>query len=102
MTAYSNADGTTIDVPDELIAAMGPGWSKVGGGSKSQPAPKPDLESETADEPDSDGTPPPRSGKGSSDANWTVYARSQGVKVTDEMTRKEVIAACEDAGVPVS
>lgn len=44
--------------------------------------------------------PPPKSGKGSTDANWTAYARTNGVKVTDAMKRAEVIVACEKAGIP--
>lgn len=46
------------------------------------------------------GTPPPKSGKGSTDAAWTKYASDNGVAVTEEMSRNEVIAACEAAGVP--
>lgn len=44
--------------------------------------------------------PPPKSGTGSSDEAWTAYARRQGVQVTDDMRRKDVIAACKAAGVP--
>lgn len=45
-------------------------------------------------------TPPPRSGKGSSDENWTAYARAHNVEITDAMSRREVIAAVEAAGLP--
>jgi hypothetical protein len=44
---------------------------------------------------------PNRGGKGSSKAHWLEYARSQNVEVTDDMERHDVIAACQQAGVPV-
>lgn len=107
MTAYRNTDtGCLIEVDDDLIGFMGAGWVKATfGGSKPDPAPSAepaDNDDAGAAEPTGADGPPPKSGKGSSDANWTAYARSQGVDVTDDMARKDVIAACEAAGVPVS
>ena len=106
MGSYRNSDtGCVIDIDDDLVALIGAGWVKAGGGKpqpapSSAPAPEPaDDHDETADAGDG---PPPKSGKGSSDSNWTAYARSQGVEVTDDMSRKDVIAACEAAGVRIS
>lgn len=46
--------------------------------------------------------PPPRYGKGSGQKVWAAYATAHGVEGVDEDTaRDEIIAACEDAGVPV-
>jgi predicted component of type VI protein secretion system len=44
---------------------------------------------------------PPQSGRGSGRDAWAAYARANGVTVDDEDGRDEIIAACEDAGVPV-
>lgn len=39
---------------------------------------------------------PPRAGKGSGRDEWAAYAESQGVDVTDDMTRDEIIEATEE------
>jgi hypothetical protein len=39
---------------------------------------------------------PPRAGAGSGRDVWAAYAESQGVEVTDDMTRDEIIAAVEE------
>jgi hypothetical protein len=44
--------------------------------------------------------PPPKAGPGSSRARWVEYAAANGIAVTDDETRDEIIAACEAAGVP--
>lgn len=44
-------------------------------------------------------TPPPRSGKGSGVEAWREFADRKGVGTDDEMSRDDVIAACEAAGV---
>lgn len=48
----------------------------------------------------SDG-PPPRAGAGSGKDAWKDYAAANGVDVSDDATRDEIIAAVESAGVPV-
>lgn len=45
--------------------------------------------------------PPPRSGKGSGEGAWRKYAEDAGVDVTAIDGRDDIIAACEDAGIPV-
>lgn len=45
--------------------------------------------------------PPPRSGRGSGRDAWSDYATAQGVEVTEDMERNEIIAACQASGVPV-
>lgn len=55
------------------------------------------------DEPvkDSSAEPPPHAGKGSSVKAWLAYAESRGVDVPEDVSRDEVIEACEKAGVEV-
>jgi hypothetical protein len=48
----------------------------------------------------SDG-PPPKAGKGSGEDKWRAYAEEQGVDVSDAEGRDEIIAALEEADVPV-
>lgn len=43
--------------------------------------------------------PPPRAGRGSSLPAWRAWAELRGVAVDDGMTRDDIIAACEHAGV---
>lgn len=97
MTVYSNEFGTEIDVSDELVGFLDGTWRRrraveTPRASSPTPAAPPATSTESA--------PPPKGGKGSSDAAWTTYARANGIDVTDEMSRKDVIAACESAGVP--
>jgi len=40
--------------------------------------------------------PPPRAGAGSSRDAWADYAASQGIEVTDDMTRDDIVAALEE------
>lgn len=47
-------------------------------------------------------TVPPRSGTGSGKEAWSAYAQAKGVDVPDGATREEIIAALEEAGVPVT
>lgn len=51
------------------------------------------------DEPGTDG-PPPQSGRGSGADKWAAYAEAHGVDA-DGKDRDEIIAACQEAGVPV-
>lgn len=54
------------------------------------PASEPEPEPEPADQ------APPKSGAGSGRDAWVAYAESQGVEVTDDMTRDEIIEAVEE------
>jgi hypothetical protein len=45
------------------------------------------------------GEEPPRSGKGSGEAAWRAFAEANGVQVSENDGRDEIIAACQDAGV---
>lgn len=45
--------------------------------------------------------PPPRAGKGSGEDKWRAYADEQGVDVSEAEGRDDVIAALEEADVPV-
>ncbi|MBQ1122642.1 hypothetical protein [Streptomyces sp. B15] len=42
---------------------------------------------------------PPRSGRGSGVDAWRAFAEAHGVAVDDQMSRDDVIAACEQAGL---
>lgn len=57
---------------------------------------------EDPDDPDADAAgPPARAGKGSSENAWRAYAEQQGMDVSHLDSRGEIIAALQDAGVPV-
>lgn len=50
-------------------------------------------------EPSAPSEAPPRSGRGSGVEAWRTFAEAHGVDTRDEMSRDDVIAACEAAGV---
>jgi hypothetical protein len=54
------------------------------------------VEAEPVPEPEPEDQAPPRAGAGSGRDVWAAYAESQGVEVTDDMTRDEIIAAVEE------
>lgn len=43
--------------------------------------------------------PPPRHGRGSSAQAWRSWADTVGVRATEDDTRDDIIAACQQAGV---
>lgn len=43
---------------------------------------------------------PPKGGAGSGVQVWARYAQSKNVELTEGMTRDDIVAACEAAGVP--
>jgi hypothetical protein len=49
---------------------------------------------------DQDG-PPPKSGRGATDAAWRAYAESVGVDTEDDAKKADIIAALEAADIPV-
>jgi hypothetical protein len=57
---------------------------------------EPEAEPEPEPEPEPEDQAPPRAGAGSGRDVWAAYAESQGVEVTDDMTRDEIIAAVEE------
>lgn len=67
-----------------------------------EPQPEPANEPEPEPEPDQDEVlpdPPPRAGRGSSLDAWKTWAALAHVQVDDDMTRDDIVAACELAGV---
>lgn len=58
--------------------------------------------SDTSDQSGSGGDMPARSGKGSGIEAWRSFAESKGVGVDSGMSRDDIIAACEQAGVLAS
>lgn len=68
----------------------------------SEPAPDdpPEDDDEAVTEPAPDlPEPPPRAGRGASLAAWQSWATTAGVAVTNNMSRDDIINACESAGV---
>lgn len=63
-----------------------------------EPAPshQPDDDEKPVTEPAPD--PPPRAGRGSGLTAWQVFAAAAGVDLDDDMTRDDIIAACDLAG----
>lgn len=45
------------------------------------------------------GTAPPRSGRGSGTEAWETFARANGVQLPDGFDRADIITACEQAGL---
>lgn len=61
-------------------------------------------EEDTEDTPEGDESPPvpPTSGKGSGRDAWAAYANAKGVEVEEDMSRDDIVAACELAGIPIA
>lgn len=56
---------------------------------------------ESEDDESEDEVPvPPKGGAGSGVQAWASYAQANDVELTEGMTRDDIIAACEAAGVP--
>lgn len=92
------------DVVSLLEGADVPRWAEALIGDHLVDEPK---ASRKASEPD--GSLPPKSGNGSSTANWLAYARTEEnaaklaaaeVELADDAKQSEIIAALEKAGVP--
>ncbi|MFI8853680.1 hypothetical protein ACIGW3_26290 [Streptomyces sp. NPDC053499] len=88
LRAYVHVDGTAYgpgdQVPPEVAGRIGAhAWE----GTDTEPSAATQTEA------------PPRSGRGSGVDAWRAYAEAYGVAVDDEMSRDDVIAACERAGV---
>lgn len=93
---YAECDDDELKAHYEEVAAAN--GAELGEGPKAEPKAEaePEAEPEAEAEPeDSDGAPP-KSGAGSGRDAWVEYAESQGVDVTDDMTRDEIIEAVEE------
>lgn len=75
-----------------------PGWA-VGRIGKHALASGDDVNADVSD--DSSDAPPPKAGKGSGEDKWRAYADRHGVDVSGAEGRDDVIAALDQAGVPV-
>lgn len=81
--------------PDEPAVVAAPLVITVGGGAGWSGA-------EAVSEPDAaDGTLPKQTGPDASRVKWAAYAEARGVAVPEDWKRADIIAACEQAGVPV-
>lgn len=97
MARYFHADtGDEIDVPDNE------GLSRVLTKQGWEPAPDPEPIPGHYPDPvkyapvtETLGKPP-KGGPGSGRDEWAVYAATQGLDVTDDMTREEIIEAVEE------
>lgn len=90
LIAYVHVNGVAYgpddDVPAEVAKRIGDhAWADV---DKPSGAPTPTGEDA-----------PPRSGRGSGIDAWLAFAEQHGVGTDSDMSRDDVIAACEAAGV---
>lgn len=95
----TSKDGTRrqwLEPGDEV-----PTWARLddrnlmGGGNSGSESGKPSVPSGGTAEPS-------RSGKGSGIEAWRSFAESKGVGVDPDMSRDDIIASCEQAGVLAS
>jgi hypothetical protein len=102
--AGENGEVVTLLPGDEI-----PGWAAkkvtnprvTGQESEDEAAPSPLSDDVPGAADNADAGPPPHAGPGSGKAAWQEYAASQGVAVDDDSRKEDIIAACEEAGVPV-
>lgn len=91
VTSKDRANSAWLAPGDEV-----PGWARLDErnlqpGSSQSPTPDPQAP---------DPVPaPPRAGRGSGLEAWLRFAEAHGVGVDSDMSRDDVIAACEAAGV---
>lgn len=76
-----------------------PAWARLDdrnlqGGDDGEPVSQATQQASGGDVPE-----PSRSGRGSGLEAWRSFAESRGVSVDSDMSRDDVIAACEQAGV---
>lgn len=45
---------------------------------------------------------PPKGGRRATKQEWLAYATQSGVRVGEDTSKEDIVAACEAAGVPVS
>ncbi|MGW2742370.1 hypothetical protein [Streptomyces sp. NPDC001450] len=80
------AYGPDSDVPADVAKRIGDhAWTSAADSS--------------AEAPTGEGEAPPRSGRGSGIEAWRTFAEQHGVGVDSDMSREDIIAACESAGV---
>lgn len=93
-TAPAPAPDTGPDLP--------PADTVPQGGDQAQPetpdaGDQPSAEPKPDDQQDAAGDPPPLGGAGSGRDAWAAYAEAQGVEVTEEMSRDDIVEAVRAA-----
>lgn len=96
----SRVYGPADEVPDEVAALITtPGvWADNAEGTD-QPDEADNAEG-TDEVPDKVGGLPPKQGKGSGVKAWRAYADTKGFETDDDISRDEIIAALDAAGIP--
>lgn len=92
-----NAYGPGDDVPPEVAEQIGDHAWQSGDDDQGDAEPHVGFEDPTARK--LADTEPPRSGRGSGVEAWRTFAEQHGVGTDSDMSREDIIAACEAAGV---
>lgn len=91
-----NAYGPDDDVPPEVAERIGDhAWQSDDDQGDAEP---PVGFEEPAARKPADTAAPPRSGRGSGLEAWRTFAEQHGVGTDSDMSREDIIAACEAAG----
>ncbi|CAL9592477.1 hypothetical protein SUDANB1_05253 [Streptomyces sp. enrichment culture] len=111
LNSYVHVDGVAYgpddDVPAEVASRIGAhAWtddSDQGDGGEPAEVGFDDPSAQQSPTPtgagDGTGEAPPRTGRGSGIEAWRTFAEQNGVGTDSDMTRDDIIAACEAAGV---
>jgi hypothetical protein len=105
LNAYVTVDGQWYGPDDEVPADVANrigahAWDDDGGQDDGgEPADVGFDDSGAQQSPTGAGEAPPRSGRGSGIDAWRRFAEQNGVGIDSDMSREEIIAAAEDAGL---
>lgn len=93
--------GPDDDVPDDVAKRIGDHAWDDGDQGDDEPADVGfvDPSAQQSPTPTGAGEAPPRSGRGSGIEAWRAYAERNGIGTDSDMTREDIIAAAEDAGL---
>lgn len=90
--------GPNDEVPEDVAARIGDhAWADDSDQDGEEPAVG--FEEPGAGTPPSTAEAPPRSGRGSGVEAWRKFAEQNGIGTDSDMTREEIIAAAEAAGL---
>jgi hypothetical protein len=102
--SYVHVDGVAYgpdsDVPAEVAKRIGDhAWTDDSDQDGDEPADVGFTDPTAQQSPTGAGEAPPRSGRGSGIEAWRTFAEQNGVGTDSDMSREDIIAACEAAGV---
>ncbi|WP_329032256.1 hypothetical protein OIE71_04750 [Streptomyces sp. NBC_01725] len=92
LIGYVHVDGVAYGPDDEIPAAV---RRRIGDHAWADVAEAPVIEPDD----DQGGDVPPRSGRGSGVEAWRTFAEKNNVGTDSDMSREDIIAACERDGV---